>query len=48
MIYAEMVNVSEMMKVVFFKKLLGYMKELIDSPSFRLNPKFCQHLGNGR
>ena len=33
-----------MMKVVSFKSFRLYEWELIDSPSFRLNPSFCQHL----
>lgn len=45
MVYAEMVMYQN--DESRFSKALGYMKELIDSPSFRLNP-FCQHLGNGR
>lgn len=39
MIYAEMVMYQN--DESRFSKALGYMKELIDSPSFRLNPSFA-------
>ena len=39
MVYAEMVMYQN--DESRFSKALGYMKELIDSPSFRLNPSFA-------